>query len=332
MSPPNPAAVTPSPAVSPTRGYQAGFAHELLLYTGGDHGFLDGTLASVGLALAHEASVLVAVTAERADALRQALGEAAERVRFLDMEDVGRNPARIFPVWLDFAREHVAAGAGHALGISEPVWPGRTPAELSECDRHEALLNLAFDAGPGWSLLCPYDLDHLEDHVIEAARRAHPLLARDGTSPSDSDGYMRADHTPEPFAGSLPAPSAPAEELEFSGESLGDMRHRLSAWAVGHGLDDDGAEELVLAVNELAANSVRYGGGAGTLRCWGADGELLCEVQDQGHIHAPLTGRVRPAPDACSGRGVWLVNQLCDLVQIRSSATGSVVRVHKRLP
>ena len=73
------------------------------------------------------------------------------------------------------------------------------------------------------------------------------------------------------------------------------------------------------------------GGGSGTLRCW-RDGEsLVCEVKDSGHIQAPLIGRRRPQPEACSGRGVWLVNQLCDLVQIRSNPTGSVVRVHKRL-
>jgi hypothetical protein len=45
-----------------------------------------------------------------------------------------------------------------------------------------------------------------------------------------------------------------------------------------------------------------------------------------------LVGRVRPGTDACSGRGVWLVNQLCDLVQIRSAPGGSVVRVRKCLP
>jgi hypothetical protein len=45
----------------------------------------------------------------------------------------------------------------------------------------------------------------------------------------------------------------------------------------------------------------------------------------------PLVGRVRPTPDAQSGRGVWIANQLCDLVQIRSGRSGTVVRVHKSL-
>jgi anti-sigma regulatory factor (Ser/Thr protein kinase) len=90
-------------------------------------------------------------------------------------------------------------------------------------------------------------------------------------------------------------------------------------------------EELVLAVDELATNSIRHGGGSGTLRCWREGEALLCEVQDRGWIDAPLVGRRRPDPEASSGRGVWLANQLCDLVQIRSSSTGTVVRVHKRL-
>jgi hypothetical protein len=54
-------------------------------------------------------------------------------------------------------------------------------------------------------------------------------------------------------------------------------------------------------------------------------------VEDHGRIRIPLVGRIRPEPDADSGRGVWIANQLCDLVQIRSSAAGTVVRVHKSL-
>src|SRR5207247_1710686 len=57
-------------------------------------------------------------------------------------------------------------------------------------------------------------------------------------------------------------------------------------------------------------------------------GALGCEVSDAGHIEEPLVGRVHPATDRTSGRGLWLVNHLCDLVQIRSSPQGTVVRVY----
>ena len=87
----------------------------------------------------------------------------------------------------------------------------------------------------------------------------------------------------------------------------------------------------MLAVNELATNSVRYGGGRGEMLLWREGRMLLCEIRDEGHITDPLVGRSRPTPEANNGRGLWLANQLCDLVQIRSSPQGSSVRVHKEL-
>jgi anti-sigma regulatory factor (Ser/Thr protein kinase) len=81
----------------------------------------------------------------------------------------------------------------------------------------------------------------------------------------------------------------------------------------------------VLVVHELATNSVRHAGGAGALRFWEEPGGLYCEVRDRGRISDPLAGRFRPQGDV-SGYGLWLVNQLADLVQMRSSAAGTVVR------
>ena len=42
----------------------------------------------------------------------------------------------------------------------------------------------------------------------------------------------------------------------------------------------------------------------------------------------PLAGRLAPGTEELDGRGLWMVNQLCDLVQLRSSAAGTTVRVH----
>jgi anti-sigma regulatory factor (Ser/Thr protein kinase) len=310
--------------------HESAFRHETLFYADGNHGFLDGTLELVERALAREAGVLVAVGPERAAALREALGASAERVCFADMRLLGRNPARIIPVWQDFVREHAFDGHGDAVGIGEPVWPGRSAAELAECERHEALLNLAFDDGPGWHLLCPYDLDGLTDEVIDAARHTHPLHAWDGERQAE-DGHTYANEPAQPFAGDLPDPRSPVSELAFTRQNLPQLRHAIAAWATEQALAVESTEELVLAVDELAANSIRHGGGAGTLRYWREDRLLMCEVRDAGWIHAPLVGRSRPAAEARNGRGVWLANQLCDLVQIRSTQAGSVVRVHKCL-
>jgi hypothetical protein len=68
--------------------------------------------------------------------------------------------------------------------------------------------------------------------------------------------------------------------------------------------------------------------GRGTLRLWRTSEALVCEVADGGVVADPLAGRLAPGTDEPDGRGLWMVNQLCDLVQLRSSAAGTVVRVH----
>ena len=302
------------------------FRHEVLYYAEGVDGFVAGTLPFVRRALAAEEPVLVAVGADRIAGLREALEDDAERVRFADMRALGGNPARIIPAWREFLDRHCPDG-GRAFGIGEPIWPGRSPAELVECQHHEALLNFAFDPGQAWHLLCPYDLDGLDDEVIEAAQLSHPLIARDGASQS-SAGYRCAHEPPRPLEDPLPAPCPPVQELAFEIEELGALRRFVSAWASQELLEDERRERLVLAVNELASNSIRHGGGAGKLLVWREADTLLCEVRDDGHIDHPLAGRMRPPPEEHGGRGLWLVNQLCDLVQVRSSPRGSVVRAY----
>jgi hypothetical protein len=65
------------------------------------------------------------------------------------------------------------------------------------------------------------------------------------------------------------------------------------------------------------------------LRAWLTDEMLIFDVADAGAIADPLAGRVRPASGQSGGHGLWLCNQACDLVQVRSFASGSVVRLHK---
>jgi anti-sigma regulatory factor (Ser/Thr protein kinase) len=120
------------------------------------------------------------------------------------------------------------------------------------------------------------------------------------------------------------------QQRTFVADDLSAMRRFVSAWASEEMLDDERRERLVLAVNELASNSIRHGGGRGKLLVWRCADTLLCEVRDDGHIADPLAGRRRPMTEEYGGRGLWLVNQLCDLVQVRTSAGGSVVRAHMR--
>lgn len=303
----------------------ARFRHEALFYAGEEQ-FLEGTLPFVNTALADQEPVLVALRSDRTALLREALGDSAALVRFEDMHQLGQNPARIIPAWRQFL-DHSAAEGRSVRGIGEPIWPDRSQAELAECDRHESLLNLAFDRGPAWRLLCPYDLDGLDADVIEAARRNHPFVTLDGGS-RRSERYVNSTGSPNPFEGALPAPSTEVEAMAFGCKELKMIRSSVATRAAKAKLGSERIERLVLAVNELASNSVRYGGGGGTLRLWSELQTIVCEVRDGGRIEQPLVGRIRPTADQHGGRGLWLVNQLCDLVQIRSTPSGTVVRLH----
>jgi anti-sigma regulatory factor (Ser/Thr protein kinase) len=298
----------------------SGFHHEAVFYA--DHTeYAADTLPEIRRTLASDGVVLVAVADARAGLLREALGVDAARVVFTDMRALGRNPACIIPRWREFLSD---AGPEPVLGIGEPVWPGRSDAELVECSRHESLLNLAFDGGRDWRLLCPYDAAALEPDVIDEACRNHPHVRWNGASrTSDDYGGDAARAWDEP----LPAPEQPAAELPFTQSELAVVRSFAADRARRAGVDTGRVPDLVLAVNELATNSLRHGGGSGLLRTWEQDGALCCEVCDDGRIEDPLAGRERADGLGGGGRGLWIVNHLCDLVQVRPG----VVRVHVSL-
>src|SRR5690606_36994421 len=98
------------------------------------------------------------------------------------------------------------------------------------------------------------------------------------------------------------------------------------------GLDDDRVRDLVVATNEAATNTVLHGVAPRTVRMWRRAGELICDVVDRGWIRDPLVGRRQPDFERDHGRGLWLVNQLCDLVELRSGPGGTHLRIHMRLP
>jgi anti-sigma regulatory factor (Ser/Thr protein kinase) len=269
----------------------------------------------------------VVVDQTKMQLLRDALGPDTRGVEFADMAEVGRNPARIIPAWRTFVDRH--PGSPGVRGIGEPIWAGRSSAELVECQRHEALLNLALaDVDHLW-LLCPYDLDTLDPAVIAEARHNHPFVQRDGRSDASTD-YPGLDAVVSTFDAPLADPAAVTEPVDFAANTLAELRELVEWRAAALGLDPERVTDLVLAVSELAANSVRHGGGHGHLAMWSDASDLVCEIRDEGYIEDPLAGRREPAPDAVGGRGLWIANQVCDLVEVRSTEDGSVIRVHMR--
>jgi anti-sigma regulatory factor (Ser/Thr protein kinase) len=301
------------------------FRHEALLYSGAD-GFIEGTLPFLRDGARSGDAMLVVVATAKIERLRDELGADADAVAFADMAAVGSNPARIIPAWRAFVDAHPDR---RVRGIGEPIWAQRSAAELVECQRHEALLNLAFANAAGFTLLCPYDVDALSPAVIEEAQHSHPVLVSGGAERA-SASYLDVEAIAAPFAEPLPDPPQDAHALAFDAGTLGAVRHVVAARAAAAGLREPRAGDLVLAVNEAATNSVMHGGGQGVLRTWSEPDAMICEVSDGGAIVEPLAGREQPSDGNLGGHGLWLCNQLCDLVQIRSFADGGVVRLHMR--
>jgi len=302
---------------------EVGYRHEALLY-GGAGDFVDRLVPFIVDGLAADQPVLVAAEATKLELLQRALADHAKRVSFVDMAEVGRNPSRVISAWREFVGRHEPSSRS-VRGVGEPVWPSRTSAELVECERHEALLNAAFPAATPLWLVCPYDTTTLPPAVIAEARVNHPYVAEAGASISSPT--FRPPDLGVPFAAPLERPPTDSDELPFDLASLAWLRRFVAARGAVLGLRRDRVGDLVLAVNELATNSVRHGGGSGVVGLWQDGGDLVAEVRDQGSIDDAFAGRHRPVLDGVSGRGLWLVNQLCDLVQVRATPRGTVVRI-----
>jgi len=301
------------------------FVHPALFYQG-PWEYLAGTIPFIKEGLAAGAPVAVAVPEPRLRLLREALGNHAERVRMLDMGVVGRNPGRIIAEVLRAAAD--AHPGEHVRIIGEPIWPGRSDTEYPACAQHEALINLAF-RGRTATILCPYDVAGLDPAVVADAVTTHPVLIQGGrTCPSP-------DYAPERIIDTYnqPLPEPPlATRFTFDGARLRHARRTTAEHAHRAGLDAERVDDVVLVVGELAANSIRHGGGVGVVRTWTDDGHFVCEVHDAGEIDDPLAGR-RPADvHQLGGRGLLVVNHLADLVRTHLQPGGTTVRAYFRLP
>jgi hypothetical protein len=240
------------------------FRHLALLY----HGRGEYVAALCGFIKASRArgdAVFVAVPKRNAQLVHQGLGDGAE-VTLADMAELGRNPARIIPALLAFAGKH---RGHHVCCIGEPIWPGRKAAEVREAIRHEALINLAFRDSPV-TVVCPYDNAGLPGSVIADAARTHPAVIKDDQATA-SARYLEPPDLPPRCNRSLPRPPARAETLDYC-DDLRPVRSFVASRARCAGLTPLRISDLVLAIGELAGNTVRHTDGGGTVQVWQAAG------------------------------------------------------------
>lgn len=299
------------------------FRHDALFYDGAEQ-FHAGVSAFIADAVDAGEPVLVVASADKIDRLGKVA--SSDMVELADMAEVGRNPGRIIPAWRAFVDAHPSATV---RGVGEPIPPDRHADEIDEYQHLEALLNVAFAAADAFWLRCPYDVGALDHAVVEGARRTHPFVVegdRDGASAT----YLGTDGVPAVLDTPLPEPPDTAGGFTLRPGRLDQLRSFVRDRALAAGLGPRRADDLVLAVNEVASNSLLYAGGGADVRIW-QDRALVCEVHDTGVMTDPLIGRLIPGVEEHDTRGIWIVNQVCDFVQVRSSPDGgTVVRLHVR--
>jgi len=301
-----------------------GFQHVAMLYASPDE-FAAGMMDVVRTGLSGGALVFVAATGPNLQLLRGQLDGQSALVAWAGLPSAGTNPRRITAAIRSFAADHPGQVVWY---VQEPAWHRRARDELCEAIRREALINLAL-AGSPVTVLCGYD-SPLGDRELATVERTHAMLVR-GRHWQSSQAYTTG--TAIPGECDLPLSAVPASA---AGLAYRDNQAEIRRFAAEHGrragLRPDRARDLVLAVGELAGNTLVHTGKPGTLAIWTGNGEIICQVQDTGHITDPLAGTRRPGPtDSGGGRGLWLVNQLCDLVEIRTGPGGTTIRLRIRL-
>jgi anti-sigma regulatory factor (Ser/Thr protein kinase) len=159
-------------------------------------------------------------------------------------------------------------------------------------------------------------------------------MARDGrTAQREPAGQEALTRQPVPRSdgdGSLPPADDPMSYAYTT--DLAAIRAVVHRYAIQAGLPEARAIDLMLAVSEVAANTVKHAKSPGSLKIWYDTKEIVCQVHDEGIITDPLAGRRQPSLDALGGHGLWIVNQVCDQVEMQSDETGTTIRLYMTLP
>jgi anti-sigma regulatory factor (Ser/Thr protein kinase) len=297
--------------------------HQALLYSDVQQ-FLAAVLPFIRDGVDRGEPVLAVATEANSACLRDELGRTATGVKFVD------------PVqWYDAPGHTMAAchrylqarrvGQERVRVIGEPVWAGWNALETAGWKRFEASLNIAFAAAPAW-MICSYDQRALPPEVLADARRTHPQFSGGATS-ADYGDPLRLYTSWE--LDLPPAPEGRYTVLSFDGDPA-PVRHFAAAQGAHLGLTPAKIDDLVLAVNEVATNAIRHGAGHGEVRIWRDDRFVLCEVFDPGTGAAASFSHLPPSPDSEHGHGLWITQQLCDLVEIRTRPSSTTVRLYLR--
>ncbi len=175
------------------------------------------------------------------------------------------------------------------------------PGELLD-DGLERLAEAASDSDGGTERLC----DELLDRLVPGGAAADDVAILALHAPPVSERLT------------LTLPSLPGE--------LASMRALLRRWLRQTDGDEEDVAEILIAAGEAAANAIEHGGNDAPFEVAGVvDGdEVNITVSDRGSWR-------EKSPDRGGGRGLVLIRELMDEVEVTRAEEGTTVRMKRRL-
>ncbi len=301
-----------------------GLVHDAFVYSS-DEEFLAGALPFLEEGIDLREPILAAPTPANGKLLRARLGRRAKAVEWAESQDAHRTVERL-GILLQFIDRQLNRGAARIRVFGEPCWPPRGGPGVAEWKRYESFLNVALAEYPLW-LVCPYDATQLSQDIIEDALLTHPAIGY-GAGRTPSADYLdplefaqRIDDVP------LPRPPEDASERYFG--HAGAVRRFVADEARAAGLPEDRRNDAEIAAGEVAANVFRHAADVARVRSWTTSGTFVFDIDDTGQgIGDPFAGYVIAGPLAPGGRGLTIARRLADVVEIRTTPTGTLVRLH----
>jgi transcriptional regulator with XRE-family HTH domain len=171
--------------------------HSALIYSSEEE-YIASLVPFLVEGIALDDSILAVSTSEQIGLLRDALGDDASCVEFRDASQWYDSPIGALNAYRRFVQERFERGAHWIRVVGEPVWSGRSDAEVAEWTRYESMINLALASSPA-TLVCPYDARSVSSGVLSGAHHTHPEITEAGEA-ATSPAYRE----PEDFLVSQP--------------------------------------------------------------------------------------------------------------------------------
>ncbi|NUR91585.1 MAG: ATP-binding protein [Nonomuraea sp.] len=117
--------------------------------------------------------------------------------------------------------------------------------------------------------------------------------------------------------------------LPITGD-LATTRERIRDFAEVSSMSPERIGDLILAVNEGVTNVLDHAGGRGELTLRSDDDGLTVVIADDTDLLTSAHLRREPGETPTRGMGLWIIQQLCDLVTVEHTGGRSVLSLYMR--